>query len=116
MSANDNAPATRGQFITFEYVLAGALALVCVLATITWNSRTDAVDQKFSKIDGKFERIDQRFEKLDEKLDKLILSVNTIQSTMATKDDLIKLSNRVTDAEKDIARLEYQFDQFEKKQ
>lgn len=105
---NDNAPATRGQFVTFEFIASLVFMVTVGIAAWTWNNRVDNVDNRFTQLD-------QRFEKLDTKLDKLILSVNTIQNTVATKDDLLKLSNRVTQNEKDVARMDFRVNHIEKK-
>lgn len=104
---SDNAPATRGQFVTFEFIASIVFAVTIAIAAWTWNNRVDNVDQRFTQLD-------QRFERLDTKLDKLILSVNTIQNTIATKDDLLKLSDRVNEVEKDVARLDFRVEHLEK--
>ncbi|MBB1333894.1 MULTISPECIES: hypothetical protein [unclassified Pseudoalteromonas] len=105
---NDNSPATRGQFVTFEFIASIVFMVTVGISAWTWNNRVDNVDNRFTQLD-------QRFEKLDTKLDKLILSVNTIQNTVATKDDLLKLSNRVTQNEKDVARMDFRVNHIEKK-
>mgnify|MGYP000447846953 CR=1 FL=1 len=105
---NENAPATRSQFVSFEIIASAIFMLSVGVLSWTWNSRVDTVDEKFKQMDA-------RFEKLDSKLDQLILSVNTIQNTMATKQDLLKLSERVTDTEKVIAKNEFRLSHLEKK-
>ncbi|WP_199610317.1 hypothetical protein [Flocculibacter collagenilyticus] len=106
--SNKNAPATRSQFVSFEIIASAIFVITIAMISWNWTNRVAVVDKKF-------EQFDRRFEKMDEKLDKLILSVNTIQSTMATKDDLLKLSSRVTEAEKVIARQDFRLEHVEKK-
>ncbi len=94
---NGSSPVSERTFGTFEKVLAAAFTLLFAISAFVWNSHM------------------RDFEKLDGKLDKLILSVNTIQNTMATKDDLLKLSDRVTQVEKEVAKLDYRVTHVEKK-
>ncbi|WP_288985964.1 hypothetical protein [uncultured Pseudoalteromonas sp.] len=94
---NGSSPVSERTFGTFEKVLAAAFTLLFAISAFVWNSHM------------------RDFEKLDGKLDKLILAVNTIQNTMATKDDLLKLSDRVTQVEKEVAKIDYRVEHIEKK-
>ncbi|WP_192508401.1 hypothetical protein [Pseudoalteromonas aurantia] len=107
MSNTDNSPTTQKQFVTFEYLLGFVFLATVGISAYSWNNRVNTVDKKF-------QQVEDRFEKIDSKLDALILSVNTVKNTMATKDDLIKLSSRVTDAEKEIARVDFRLGHLEK--
>jgi hypothetical protein len=59
------------------------------------DQRFDAVDQHFENVDRRLDGMDRRFEKLDHRLDGMDMRFERIESTMATKDDLAKLEDRV---------------------
>ena len=97
-------PLTSKQFLSFETIAGGLFALFVAIGVYAWNGHLD--DFKLLRSDvktigvviptlatkaemnAKFDKIDEKFDKMDDKLDALILSVNTMQNTMATKEDL----------------------------
>lgn len=55
----------------------------------------EKIYEKFEQIDKRFEKIDKRIEQIDKRFEKVEGRLDTIVVTMATKDDLKKLENRM---------------------
>ncbi len=82
---------TARQFISFETIAAMVFSLFVAVCAWTWTSRVAVVDG--------------RFEKVEAKQDQMIVTLAKIESKMATKDDMIQISSRISNNEKSIGIL-----------
>ncbi|MFT4924009.1 MAG: septal ring factor EnvC (AmiA/AmiB activator) [Phenylobacterium sp.] len=89
---------TAKQFISFETVSAILFSLFIGVCAWAWSS----VDDRFEKVDQRFEKVDQRFEKVESKQDAMMVMLTRIEAQMATKDDIIKIHERISTNEKNI--------------
>ncbi|MFT4923956.1 MAG: hypothetical protein ACI8WB_000034 [Phenylobacterium sp.] len=110
-SALGTTPVSAKQFISFEHIVGGVFTLFIALCIYVWNNHSgdfkelkqdvgvlkkdvNAIRVLIPTLATKAE-MDVKFDKVGAKLDALILSVNTMQSTMATKEDINKLATKL---------------------
>ncbi|MFT4923957.1 MAG: hypothetical protein ACI8WB_000035 [Phenylobacterium sp.] len=132
-TASGTTPVSEKQFISFEHIAGGVFTFFVALCIFVWNDHStdfkelkkdvnairviiptlvtkDEMNARFEKVDEKFEKMDLKIdavsEKMNEKLDALILSVNTIQNTMATKEDVAANSRAIAKLDKRVTLLE----------
>lgn len=55
----------------------------------------EAMNAFAHSVDGKFESMDKRFEKIDQRFDKMDNRFERIETTMATKDDLARMEDKL---------------------
>ena len=93
---------SNSTILSFEHKAWGAASAILVILiavfSYVWTSRVATVDVRF-------EKAETRFEKIDNKLDSIAITLATISARMATKDDVIKLTDRIATNEKSIAML-----------
>ena len=104
-TTDNSALVTSKEFLSFETIAGGLFTLFVSVSIFLWNDhsgdfkllRNDVqnIRQTIPTLATKVE-MNAKFNQMDEKLDALILSVNTIQNTMATKADLVNLSEKVS--------------------
>ncbi|MFT4924609.1 MAG: hypothetical protein ACI8WB_000692 [Phenylobacterium sp.] len=105
---------TSKQFISFETISGLIFTLLFAVCSWAWIDRWTMADARFEKVDDRFEKVDTRFEKVESKQDQMILMLSEIKTQMAkmaTKDDILAMSLRISGNETSIgilnAKVEY---------